>query len=148
LVLKISARSNYNGTTDGCYFTINNYTAGSVYSGTSVKGDGSATSSKRLSNATYMMIGSELANWTIPGNTSTSNTFGNWEVYLPTYTSSNAKPLSSFSVGETNASTINGISCDAFLWNYTSTISSLELYSRQGSFVSGSSFWLYGIKNS
>ena len=73
----------------------------------------------------------------------TANTFGNSEVYIPNYLSSTNKPFSIFSVSENNHATNNAIIVAAALQTATSTISTIVLL---GTFLSGSSFYLYGIK--
>jgi hypothetical protein len=86
------------------------------------------------------------------GNWSTSNTFTNTDVYIPNYTSSNQKSVSIDSVATSNT-TSAGLSFLGFvagLWSNTTNISSLEFVPEGGgaSFISGSTFYLYGIKNS
>jgi len=84
-----------------------------------------------------------------PGGSTTANTFGNIEIYIPNYTSSTNKPISYTSVGENNDATMTFANViGAGLWSDTTTISSIVLQSSSGSFVSGSRFDLYGIKNS
>lgn len=78
---------------------------------------------------------------------STASTFGNGEIYIPNYAGSNYKSISTDGVSESNASTTY-MGLFANLWSDTSAISSLEIAGQNGSFVSGSTFYLYGIKNS
>lgn len=82
---------------------------------------------------------------------STANTFGNAEIYIPSYTSSNYKYVSIDAVNETNAADGRQILV-AGLWSNPSPITSLTLYSQTGSnaatnFTQHSTFSLYGIKN-
>ena len=80
------------------------------------------------------------------GSTATTSTFGNGEVYIPNYLSSNAKSLSSDSVSETNAtSSITGLK--AGLWTGTAAITSISLYDPAGSLVQYSTAYLYGVSN-
>jgi len=82
---------------------------------------------------------------------STSNTFSNSEIYIPNYSVAGVKK---------QVSTIGGMEYDASAFNYgfwsalqvidTAAITSIELDSVTGgsNFVSGSSFYLYGISKS
>ncbi len=76
----------------------------------------------------------------------TSNTFASNEVYIPNYAGSTKKSVSAFGVTETNASAVD-MSISASLWDSTAAITSMKLLVRSGdaSFISGSSFFLYGI---
>ncbi len=79
------------------------------------------------------------------GASATSNTFGSGQIYIANYTSSNAKSVSTEGVTETN-STATVMMINAGLWNSSSAITSIRIYSRNAtSFVSGSSATLYGI---
>lgn len=77
----------------------------------------------------------------------TSNTFGSMEIYIPNYTASTNKPINHISVSENNAQNAE-IYVDAHLWRNSATVTSIKIYPSSGSFVSGSRFDLYGIKNS
>jgi hypothetical protein len=79
------------------------------------------------------------------GNAGTTNTFGNTEVYIPNYASSNFKSFSANSVSENNAiSSLNQIG--TMLWSNTSAITSLVFTDfAGGNFVTGSTFSLYGV---
>ena len=80
--------------------------------------------------------------------TGTSNTFSSNELYIPNYTSSANKPTSLFTVAENNSNTTGTyIAATANLWSNTAAITSITLVSGSN-FVAGSSFYLYGIKNS
>lgn len=119
-----------------------NSDTGSNYSRTSLTGSGSAASSNRATSA---------ATWNqaiTNGATSTSNTFGSGALYIPSYTSTANKVGSNFGVQETNATAAN-IRVNAYLYQTSSAISSMKFSSANSeNFVSGSSFFLYGIKNS
>jgi hypothetical protein len=80
-------------------------------------------------------------------SSSTSDTFSNIEVYIPNYLSTTSKPISGAGVAENNAST-GLVSAFAVLYRNSSAITSLEFLTNTTGFVSGSSFYLYGIKNS
>jgi hypothetical protein len=112
------------------------------YSITQLTSDGSAASSGRISNTTRMLITNVVS-----GDNATNNTFGSVEIYIPSYTVSQNKPIANFGASENNSTTA-GISAVAGLWRDTTAISSIELYNGVGNLASGSSFFLYGIKNS
>ena len=81
----------------------------------------------------------------LPGAGATASTFGNGEIYIPNYTSSNYKSFSANGANENNASTIyQGMS--AGLWSSTAAITSLT-FTTGGNFVQYSTFTLYGISN-
>jgi hypothetical protein len=81
--------------------------------------------------------------------TATSSTFSNNSIYIPNYAGSNYKSFSVDNVIENNA-TASWIEMDAGLWSQTAAITSITLldYTLGYDLVSGSSFYLYGIKNS
>jgi len=101
-----------------------------------LEGDGGSGASGTTANG-YIGIGNS--------NTSTSNTFSNQQIYIPNYTSSNAKSYSSDSVSETNGSTAYS-DLVAGLWNQTAAITSLTIINGTGNnWVQYSSATLYGI---
>ena len=130
LKLVISSRTSY-ATTSSLLFQLNgstsNLTAKRIY------GTGTSALSDSGTNA--------LQN----GQDTTSNTFTNIEVYFPNYTSSNYKSFSLDGVMENNA-TFGYAYVLAYLWSNTAAISSLTLEA-DGNFLSGSTFYLYGISN-
>ena len=78
----------------------------------------------------------------------TASTFGNSDIYVPNYTSSNYKSWSSDQVSENNGATAYS-ELVAGLWSDTSAITSIILTPRVGSsFDEYSTAYLYGIKNS
>jgi hypothetical protein len=75
----------------------------------------------------------------------TSNTFASGECHIPNYAGSTNKSFSVTNAHETNA-TAAYITAIAGLWSNTAAITSIELTtSPTHNFVSGSSFFLYGI---
>jgi len=79
----------------------------------------------------------------------TSNTFSNGEIYIPSYTASANKPVSLFTVNETNAtSTLFSPNVGAGLWRNTTAITSISIQQLSGNLAAGTSVFLYGIKNS
>jgi hypothetical protein len=79
-----------------------------------------------------------------PGASATASTFGNQEIYIPNYTSSNAKSWSVDSVAETNA-TGAFMELIAVSNTTTSAITSLTISPSSGNFVQYSTFSLYGL---
>ena len=137
LVLKVSARTDRPSLNiDGINIGLNN--SSTSFSHNYLRGDGATASSGSGSTNSVTR--------TLDGSTSTANTFGTLEVYIPSYTASQNKPFSFFGVSEENATTAY-INAYAFLWRDTSAVTSLVLTPSTGpNFVSGSTFWLYGIK--
>ena len=104
-------------------------------------GNGSAASSGSSTSALAISARSDSGD-------RTANTFGNSSFYVTNYASSTLnKSVSVDSVEETNA-TGAFMNMTAGLWSSTATITSLTLTPGVANFVTGSSFYLYGIKNS
>ena len=143
LVLKVSARSTRVANSNNLDLRIN-ADSSALYSYTYIYGSGSSAASSRSSADTSVFVS------TMNAANSTSNTFTSAEIYIPSYTVSQNKPFGSFGAFENNSATVNEIDANAHLYRSTSAITSLTLYSGLGSFNfdTGSSFYLYGIKNS
>ena len=77
-----------------------------------------------------------------------ASTFGNAEVYIPNYLSSNFKSVSADSVAEDNGTTYSGMYLTAGLWSSTAAITSIQLIPSSGNLTEYSTAYLYGIKNS
>jgi hypothetical protein len=139
LVVKFSARIDRAVTDSTMQITTN--VSGSVYSGTRLRGNGSAVS-------TAPQTASSWEQNTINAGTSLANTFTNGELYFCNYalTSTN-KPVSYFATTENNA-TLAYIDSIAQLLSSTTAITSVTFGAYGFNFVAGSSFYLYGIKNS
>ena len=141
LVVRASARDSQTGSV--IYQSIRvefNADASSIYSVTILSGNGSATASSRFSALSYTIDNAGT------NSDATANTFSNTEMYFPNYLSTTSKPYSEFGVAENNA-TFAGIATTADLYRNTSAIASLKLSSNGGSFLTNSSFYLYGISN-
>lgn len=128
--------------------------------------------SVRSDNADYSMVlqfngsSSSLANVRIYGNgsvttsytgsdilfyqnrsSSTSNTFANIQIYIPKFSSGIDKSLISLGANE-NMATASDMSYSTGSWASTNAITSIKLLTNAGNFVTNSSFYLYGVKNS
>ena len=142
LVVRMSVRLDAGGTEDSFWLRLNGLST-TIYSKTSVINSGGTVLSLRDSSATQINLGDADAAG------STSNTFSSVEFYLPNYTGTTQKPSSVFYAQENNSSSVYQVGAIAGLTNITSAITSITLLSRSGvNLVSGSSFYLYGIKNS
>jgi hypothetical protein len=142
LVLRISARNDDTGVTETLRMQVNN-NSGTVYSTTYLYGEGTNKISARDTSVSDINDGLRQN-----GGGATSNTFSNIEVYIPSYTASQNKPISGFSSAETNATSNNMNMVSANLVRDTNAITSIQLYNSSTKvFVSTSSFYLYGISN-
>ena len=141
LVIRLSARTTESAGADpsGISYTFNSDTS-SNYSRRNVQGSGSAASSTGYANQTYLR--GSYAN----GAGNTSNTFSSVEIYIPSYLSTSSRPISVFGAQENNT-TAAYIEAIAELYRGSSAISSIKLEADASSFVSGSSFYLYGISS-
>jgi hypothetical protein len=98
-------------------------------------GNGSAATSTALTDNYLGGIGAASA---------TSNTFSALEIYLPNYAGATNKSFSLTSAYENNATTAE-ITVGAHLWSSTAAVTSVGFDALFGDFVTGSSFFLYGI---
>jgi hypothetical protein len=135
LKLVVSARSNRASTDD--LLNINFNGVSTNQSSRNLQGNGTSASSGTYGSNLYLA-------W-VDGANSTADTFGNTEMYIPNYTSSNFKSVSTDTVLENNASTVvTGMT--AGLWSNTAAITSIDITSVfSGSLIANSTFTLYGI---
>jgi hypothetical protein len=146
LVLKVGARGSDTGNYLSIQIRFNSDTA-TNYSRTAIYGygPGGTTASTRgssLTNTTAMMSSN--------ADSATANTFGNAEFYIPNYSASANKPIGSFGVAESNTGQ-GFMDTTAHLWRNSSAVTSITISPGFGSaynWLTGSSFYLYGIKNS
>ena len=143
LTLRISVRTTDANPVDSLNIVFNSDTS-TIYSYTRVRGDGSVAYSNRRTALGAVII--ESVNATEGG----TSTFTNLEVYIPNYTSTVNKPVSSYAAREDNlASGSTYQSAQAHLYRNTTAISSITITSgNAANLFTGSSFYLYGIKNS
>jgi hypothetical protein len=142
LKLVISARDSSTGANwSRIKFAFNGTSSTTNWSGRELYGTGSGSGS----SWNYGTSDSAAGGFATTADV-TTNTFGNTEIYIPNYTSSNYKSISTDSVTENNAtSALAGF--EASLWSNTAAITSIELTLSTGNFISGSTFYLYGISN-
>lgn len=139
LLVKLSARSNLAAEYEFVNLRFNSSTSG--YSNRVLRGNGSSATSQTNGNTGFEFEMSQ-------GNSTTSSTFGNMEIYIPNYNSSNQKSVSVDGVGENNATLIY-MGLNAGLWTGTSAITSIQMPPLVGtSWQQYSTAYLYGIKNS
>lgn len=79
------------------------------------------------------------------GSTATSNTFSSIEVYLPNYALAAPKPFSVVAAAENNSTTAS-IVLGAVLDRGSTAVTSIDIATGY-TFVSGSSFYLYGLRS-
>lgn len=137
LYLLVSARLSSTNS-EGLFVEFNGSTSG--YSARDLYGTGSsaASSVNPYGITSKLFIGSQAS------SAQTSSTFNNTSVYIPNYTSSNAKSVSTENVMETNATATN-MDVLAGLWTGTAAITSIVITSNNGNLVQYTSATLYGI---
>ena len=138
LVVRFSAKGDTEGVVNGTLkVEFNGDTAIADYDSVMLIGDGtSATSAINTEKILVQMSGQ------------TADGFGSGEIYIPSYLASANKPVSAFAVAESNTANVT-MRATAALYVKTTAISSIAIKQNSGTnFVSGSSFYLYGIKNS
>ena len=134
LVIKVSCRSSQVGAfADYGRITFNG--SSSTFSYKDVYGNGSSASSTG---------GAVNTSFVYQGNAATANTFGNAEIYIPNYTSSNNKSFSIDTVAENNGTT-GYDTLTAGLWSTTTAINSVGLAPASGTWLQYSTFSLYGV---
>jgi len=143
LVLMASVRSPA-ASGDNLKMTINGSSSAS-YSTTLLWGYGTSPGSNRTTtggaHGAYILIPEiNAANYT-------ANTFSPLEVYIPNYTITTNKQISFFEVAENNSTSLSAIQAGAGYIQISAAVTSITVtdYNSQN-FVTGSSFYLYGIK--
>lgn len=140
LSLKISVRL-----ATGSYCSIRlNSTSSNSYSRVGIAASGTGVGNISNSNINYLRI------IDVDNSTNTANTFSNEEIYLPNYLISQNHPVSIFGATEDNSSAGNTLGIISGLFSNTNAITSIEIADHVAStatFAAGSSFYLYGLKN-
>jgi hypothetical protein len=136
LCVKISTRTDFAATNDNIKMSFNGST--SSFAIKLLFGSGTAAGSVSIGNNTGGIVSI--------GANATSSTFGNAELYIPNYTSSNYKSYSADSVAESNTASMF-MYLNAGLWSNYSAITSINLAVQGGTnFVQYSTATLYGIR--
>ena len=137
LKIVMSGRDNAASTRSIPRLTFNSSTSG--YSSKALYGVNGGTVGSENGGSTYI-------DWSyITAANATSSTFGNTEIYIPNYTSSNNKSVSIEFVAETNSASSGILGIAAGLWSNSAAITSISLDRSTDSFVQYSTFTLYGI---
>ena len=137
LILKMSVRTEDSSIWAAINLTFNG--ASTNYSWRYMGANGSGVNAASGTDTSY------IVNRFVGGNTATANTFSSGELYIPSYTVSQNKPVSGFQTTENNA-TASYMMTLAGLWRNTAAITSITMVPDSGpNFMSGSSFYLYGI---
>jgi len=144
LVIRASLRDDSSGLYPNAVNLTFNGSSASNYSYTYLIAENTSPSSVRYSNQPAVYI-----NNSVNGSTSTSNTFSSVELYIPSYTATQNKAFSTSFVTEANSASnlLWSIGAGAGLRSVTAAITSITL-DRGANLAVGSSFFLYGIKNS
>jgi hypothetical protein len=138
LVIKASVRNTRSGAAEAeLRWTVNGSELS--YSNRLLQGNGTSVSAG-TTGTTYFYSGE------IDASTATANMFGNAEIYIPNYTSSNYKSAMAYTVSENNATSAYA-TMTAGLWSNTAPITSITFYyTASGIWAQHSTFHLYGIK--
>lgn len=144
LFLLFSVRATGSNNSQGIYIQFNG-DGSNNYSSTYGRSTGNAIDSFRGSNSNAIL------SIEVPNDQCTSGIFSNIQISIPSYRSSRHKQIITDVAKETNAASgIVFMQNQASLWRNTSAISSMTIGTNitAPNFVGGSTFSLYGIKNS
>lgn len=133
LLLKASIRTGQSAIYQFTFGTFNG--SSSTFSSRRLEGSGTQVGSATGSNHNFVFTNA---------NTSTSNTFGSLEMYIPNYAGSTNKSFSMEQITENNSSEA-WMNILAGLWATTSAITSITFDSGGSNYLVGSSVSLYGI---
>jgi hypothetical protein len=136
LCVKVSGRGTVSSLGDNSFIRFNNSSTGYSYKFLYGSGSGAAGSGS----------GNDYPSFLMPAGTATAGTFGNAEVYIPNYASSNYKSYS-VDTGMENSGSSSYVEFWEHLWSNTSAITSVKI-TCGGNFAQYSTAYLYGIKNS
>ena len=141
--LHSSVRDGSGDPVDSYYMFFNGNTIGgtTLYSDRYLRADNSnpkVVSSGAASNNSYIISNCN-------GNGATASSFSSHNLYISSYASNLYKSMSLRDVAENNSGTNSWEAIRAGLYSSSSAISSIRLWCPNG-FLTGSSFYLYGIK--
>jgi hypothetical protein len=114
-----------------------------TYSGNQIYGDGNGSKiANQQASASYNTITQEI------NGAGATNVFGNIELYFGNYNLTTAKPFTTFGVSENNDATAYlGVSAQQYRGNAGLTTISFDQSVNGTNWLSGSSFYLYGISS-
>jgi hypothetical protein len=140
LQLVVSARSSTGAYQTDCNIQVGNGSVdtGSNYRTRELTSDGTTASSNTFTTTNIHPP--------IPGLAATSDTFGNFMLYILNYAGSTQKSMSCDTVTENNAAAA-AARLMAYLHTGTSAINIITLTAASGNFVQYSTAYLYGISN-
>lgn len=141
LVLKVSVRSNNALPTENIGIRLNGDTTSVRYVNIFDYGTNSPSVATQEGPAAFFYA---------VGSTAVANTFGTAEIYLPTYTTSQPRTFYVHSASQDNVVPATYSNYGSIItYDQTTIISSVTLVPQAGThFLTNSSFYLYGIKNS
>ena len=141
LKVVISARNNSGTTYNNILVSFNGAPSGTTYSDRSLYTIGATAGSLQNNSGSELRVGAS------PSSSNTANTFSNTEIYIPNYTSSSNKSISTDSVSPSFSATNGNIYNNLMggIRANTAAITSLVFTSDASSFVANSTFSLYGV---
>jgi len=145
LQVRFSVRSLAAAANNTIFFYFQDGGNNANYSETYIYGTGSTAGSARISTG-GIDYGTGI--FAIPGNTTTANTFGSGDIYIPNYAVSGNKHSYILDIVSENNSTTTGIyqELSAGLFNLTTAITVAGFYLQGGNYLApNSTFSLYGI---
>ena len=147
--LKVLISGRTTGTSGRGYIVFSFNSSTGVYDRIWAAGfDGTQTTSARTTSETYGFFG------TVSDANATASTFSNAQLYITNYTSNNLKSYTIDAVAENNSTGTYMLTLVAGSWDNTSALTSITFYavgdgslsSPTGSFLTHSTFTLYGVK--
>jgi hypothetical protein len=153
LVILVSAKSTYTSGGGSLSFSISFNSNGSNYNSRSLQMYASSSIANNTDTTQTFggITGGFIRSMGTSSFSATTSTYSNCKIYIPSYTSSNNKSFWAEATAEDNAgsgTSANSIVMHAGQWANSAAITSIEFGLELGTFVSPSTFYLYGIKNS
>lgn len=140
LLVKLSGRSSTGFNAADTYIQFNGSTTS--YSGRYLMKDSSDSVPVTSTSAT-----NKLLLGFVPATQAVANAFGSMDIYIPNYTTSASKAVHVES-NTANNGVIQWLYFAHGLWANSSAITQITLSDASGTFASGTTAYLYGIKNS
>jgi hypothetical protein len=144
LVLRTSTRNTFSDIYQLEFLEISG-NAGTVYSYTRMSGTGSTAISNQGVTGTFSWMQTTFGT----GSNATASTFSNNEFYIPNYTNTTMNKQISFHYTNENNASAAILGAGAGRYGSNGAVTQLKFtISGSANIVAGSSFYLYGIKNS